>query len=680
MARLQSTARTLSRALIALGFLAMAVAVGRGFMAGRLLEPGSNSLVAFVAGIFLALCGWVSRHPWLANRLDRALSWSESQTPAFLSGLARGPGFYVALGACSGVTQGLAEVAYRLYRDTAPPGRHAFWLAPLSYAVLFGLVGVMLAATARRDQVGQTHFRRGLWLLLTLGGSGLLLIALPQVHALGGALLAAGIAAQLSRVFTRHAWTIGTLVRTGRWALGVLLVLTMTWAQGGDALRARRAAAGRPAAPADARNVLLVVLDTVRAQSLSLLGYQRPTTPVMERMAERGIVFESAMATAPWTLPSHASMFTGRWSHQLSTDWTGTLDDTHRTLAETLRDRGYATAGFVANLVFTTRSTGLDRGFDHYEDFTPGVGEAVLSTALGRAVATNSWIRNTLQIHPVINRKVASEVSGDFLAWLDRADRRPFFAFLNYFDAHEPYLPPRRHADVFRSAPRISRGPYLHHLNHALHADWWSLSAAQVAQERDLYDASIASLDEELGDLVEALDARGVLRNTVVIVTSDHGEQFGEHNLFLHGNSLYLPLLHVPLWILAPNTRTTLRVRDSVSLRDIPATVLDLAGVTDDDAVFPGSSLARFWTPGRQGLLTSTLHASLVPAPGQTQPTPSARGPMRSIIEDPYHYILNGDGAEELYDYRTDPGELRNLVGSAAAEAVLPRFRKLLDG
>ena len=125
----------------------------------------------------------------------------------------------------------------------------------------------------------------------------------------------------------------------------------------------------RPLPSGDPPNVLLIVLDTVRADRLSLYGYRRPTSPTLERLAKRGIRFDEARATAPWTLPSHASMFTGRWPHELDVNWHTPLGTKFPTLAEYLGSRGYATAGFVANVHYCSYEFGLDRGFTHYEDY-----------------------------------------------------------------------------------------------------------------------------------------------------------------------------------------------------------------------------------------------------------------------------------------------------------------------
>jgi arylsulfatase A-like enzyme len=573
------------------------------------------------------------------------------------------------LGIWLGIAQGLAESAHRALSEPELPWRHAFWLAPAAYAAGFAAVGGAAACLPVR-----VRFRLSLFVMLWASSLGWLLLAFPQLQALGAVLLAAGLASQIVRlVDVRQAFA--RLLRPLRWCLTFALFATVAWTLTLQALDARHASQARPVPPPGARNVLLIVLDTVRAGSLGFLGYSRDTTPVLDKWSAGAIVFESAIATAPWTLPSHASMFTGRWAHELGAGWDNPLDGTFPTLAEVLRARGYLTGGFVANYSFTTRATGLARGFDRYEDFSPSPAEAALSTSLGSAILARSSIRNALQYHELVNRKDASAVNADFLDWLDGSDGRPFFGFLNYFDAHEPYQPPAD-ARRFSRGPRIHRGDFIHHRNYAGHVNWWGLSEEQVAQEQGLYEAAIASIDHELGQLLDALDQRGILRQTVVIVTSDHGEHFGEHGLFNHGNSLYLPQLHVPLWILLPE-RTARRVSKSVSLRDLPTTILELADA-GGASPFPGGSLARFWTNSRYAAEEGPMYVSLHPPPwAEVQPIPAARGPMRSIIEDPYHYILNGDGVEELYDYRADPGEVLDLAGTSRAAALLPRFRAL---
>ncbi len=172
---------------------------------------------------------------------------------------------------------------------------------------------------------------------------------------------------------------------------GALLTIMLVTI-GGRAWSEHRAAAALPPAPAGARNVLLIVWDTVRAGNLSLYGYERPTTPNLERLAGRGVRFDLAFSTSSWTLPAHASLFTGRWPHELGVDWKSPLRDDVPTLAEYLAAHGYDTAGFAANLDYCTRETGLARGFAHYEDFPIDLYDAFTRyVALGNRLEISEW-------------------------------------------------------------------------------------------------------------------------------------------------------------------------------------------------------------------------------------------------------------------------------------------------
>jgi arylsulfatase A-like enzyme len=198
----------------------------------------------------------------------------------------------------------------------------------------------------------------------------------------------------------------------------------------------------------------------------------------------------------------------------------------------------------------------------------------------------------------------------------------------------------------------------------------------------DLYDDCIAYLDQRLGALLDELGRRGVLDDTVVIVTSDHGEHLGDHRLFFHGCSLYRQLVNVPLVVAGP-TRVPKRqvVDEPVSLRDVPATVLDLAGLARGD-LFPGRSLARFWNqrdgapqPVFEPLLMEMERPALLTNQGRE---PVSRGPMKSLVAGGMHYIRTGDGGEELFALGADPQELTSVAGLPGAEVSLEGFRGAL--
>jgi arylsulfatase A-like enzyme len=278
--------------------------------------------------------------------------------------------------------------------------------------------------------------------------------------------------------------------------------------------------------------------------------------------------------------------------------------------------------------------------------------------------------------------KDAATVDRSFLAWLSwqRTRDRPFFAFLNYNDAHSPYEVPDRSAPAFGLRP-------ISYVDRLILKGWdvrdkTQLSKAHVQMATDVYDDSISYLDRRLGALLDELGTRGVLDDTLVIVASDHGEHLGDHLLFLHGCSLYRQLVQVPLVIVDPKGVPGSRVVvEPVSLRDIPATVVDLLGLARA-APFPGGSLARFWA-GKEPAAASPAEPLLmetgIPLTLMNQGRePVAKGPMKSLVAEGMHYIRTADGLEELYLLKSDPEERTNLAGSPLASEPLRRFRTSL--
>ncbi len=566
------------------------------------------------------------------------------------SAIALALGLVLGFAALTGLAEGALLAFTRLYlhRLTHVTSR-VFWMAPVTYAALFAVLALPFALAGVRRP-------RGWWLqalvalLAFLSAYSVLQLA-TGLYPWARDLLAAGVAIRLATFASRFRPRLRRLVPRAGLALAALVVLLGIGSTLAARIRERRMLASLPAARAGAPNVLLLIWDTVRASSLSLYGYARPTTPGLERFASRGVTFEQAISTAPWTLPSHAGMFTGRWAHELSAGWRTPLDDRYPTLAEVLADNGYATSGFVANTHYTTAESGLARGMAHYEGFGSSPGDFLMSTALGRRLAWDRLLRTRIGSFDIPGRKNAASIDDEFLRWLDaRPAGRPFFAFLNYYDAHEPYLPPAPYDTRFRSTT-VPRKPLM----------WqaWKMTAPEVRGERDAYDGSIAYLDARLGSLLQALRGRGLLDNTIVVVVADHGEEFGEHGVFTHGNSLYLPSLHVPLVVVGPGAAAGARVAAPVTLRDLPATVLDLAGIRRSP--FPGQSLARFWAPGAAAA-DGPLVAEVGQASGLPAFYPVAVGDMRSVFAGGYHLILDGDGRQELYDIRRDPAEARNLL------------------
>ncbi len=547
------------------------------------------------------------------------------------------------------------------------------WMVPFINVLFFAAVAVMLWLAGKFWPTLTTP--RVAAFVFGVPSFYALLLMVPRVHWAAALVLAMGLAVQATRVVTLRQRGFISLVHRSIWPLIAVLVVLAIGMAGRVRWTEVRTLAKLPAANRNAPNVLVIILDTVRSASLSLYGYTRPTTPELERLARNGTVFNRAISTAPWTLPSHASVFTGRFPHELGVDWRTPLDTTYPTLAEVLQAHGYTTSGFVANTGYTNKSTGLGRGFAHYEDFRITLGEMVRSSGLGKFVADNFRVRQLVRNDEHLNRQSAEVINRKFLGWLDRRGDRPFFTFLNYYDAHGPYLPKAPYDRRFGPGRANGKLSPLHRWNWNPSVAHRDLTQAEQREEIDAYDGAIAYLDQQIGVLFDELRERGLLDNTIVIVTSDHGEEFGEHGVYDHGNSLYLASVHVPLLISFPaGVPGGQRVEPAVSLRDIPATVMSLAGIAAP-AGFPGLTLARFWSRSDAAAPATPIVSEVTHATGHPDWFPVSKGNMAAIIEGPLRYIRGGDGAEELYDIFGDPWERRDLADAPTQVQTLLRFR-----
>jgi arylsulfatase A-like enzyme len=550
-------------------------------------------------------------------------------------------------------------------------GRHTLWMAPLADAALFLVLGAALVPIAICRPTRAVE-RLATWGFAFTAAASLILLH-GEIHNLAAALLSAGVAVQATRFVAARVEGFDRLVRrTLPWmaaaCIGAAVALPAWWAWD-----EHRAIEALPRVAEGSPNVLLVVWDTVRANSLSTYGYRRDTSPNLTRVGGEGVVFERAIAPSPWTLPSHASFFTGRWAHELTANWDVPFDDAHPTLAEALGARGYVTAGFVANQHYCSQVHGLNRGFVHYEDFNPSWSEFVLSSQIGRRLTTSPRLRRWTGFKDVWGRKSAEQINADFLRWLDVRPSRPFFAFLNYYDAHLPYHAPPTFDEGFGSNDWMKGFPFCAQLRYSYVLDPDSLAPGQRRAEHDAYDRSIAYLDACLGRLTAAMERRGILDDTLVIVLSDHGEHFGEHGLREHGNSLYRPLLHVPLVVRYPSrVPSGPRPPQVVSLRDLPATVLDLLGCTGPFEL-PGTSLRRYWDGSEPEEPAPPLFASLRPSAGYDAPHLHLDG----VIAEGKHYIRSGEGGEELYDFDHDPLEQRDLSSVKGMQETVAWLRAM---
>jgi arylsulfatase A-like enzyme len=294
---------------------------------------------------------------------------------------------------------------------------------------------------------------------------------------------------------------------------------------------------GCPAKPPDpARpDIVLVVVDTLRADHLGAYGYKPPTSPQIDTLASRGVIFASAWGAAPWTLPSVMSIVTGRTpsSHRVENDGLRLPSDIP-TLPQILKERGYATGGFVSH-IYVTAPYGFERGFERFEDFG----------------LTRPGYRLESRFEPPADR-----VTDTALDWLRRQGGRPVFLMVHYFDPHWPYEPPEATRDLF---------PVEYH--GALGATWDSLSRFQdpaVPLPDDYrafllarYDGEIRFVDAQIGRLVEGIEKAGRSGRAWIVVTADHGEEFKDHRSIGHGRQMYEEVLHVPLVVVPPRGALT---------------------------------------------------------------------------------------------------------------------------
>src|SRR5438132_10407745 len=331
----------------------------------------------------------------------------------------------------------------------------------------------------------------------------------------------------------------------------------------------RRAAPGAP-------NLVLVTIDTLRHDHLDLYGYERPTAPHLAALARGGTVFEAAVAQAPETLRSLASLMTGLYPHVLDMDFENRrekgsfLGSAFHTLAERLAAGGYDTAAFVSN-IYLKQENGFAQGFRHFDDRS----------------GMFWW-------GPAGRSKRAEHVIEPAIAWLERAES-PFFLWVHVMDPHHPYEPAAaapwedgsRAASHAAAYGALSLNGYTQRLKD-LRTGRRQAAQGELAYLVGRYDAEMLQVDRELARLRQRLESRGFdERNTVLVVTADHGEEFVDHGGMLHGHSLFDELIRVPLVMRGRGVPSGKRVGGQVQLVDVTATLLDLAGLLQPSGESP---------------------------------------------------------------------------------------------
>ena len=458
-------------------------------------------------------------------------------------------------------------------------------------------------------------------------------------------------------------------------------------------------------------NVLFVVMDTVRKDRLTPYGYDRPTTPHLADFAEEATVFEQAVAPAPWTLPVHASLFTGLYPSQHGADQENPYLEGATTLAETLSAAGYDTACYSSN-AWITPYTHLTDGFDDQDNFFEVMPGEFLSGPLARAWKTmndNESLRTVADKLVSLGNTAHEYFAGGDTAdsktpavidrtmeFVDDADRS--FAFINLMDAHLPYHPPEEFAAEF--APGVDSADVCQNSKE------YNSGARDIDDDewddiRGLYDAEVAHIDDQLGRLFDWLKAAGKWDDTMVVVCADHGELHGEHDLYGHEFCVYDPLINVPLLVKHPDLDADRR-EDQVELLDLYHTVLDVLDVSgeaadgavpldptrslvaDDYRAFDGLADADR-DPGQRGDGAYAFVEYSRPVVELTQLEEKATGAGIELPKESRFYSRIDRIDDEAFRLDTDPGEIDNLAGGddpaiGQTEAVLSAFESAAGG
>lgn len=568
-----------------------------------------------------------------------------------------------------------------------------FWISPVVDLALFLLIAFAIALAARFVP-RMSALRVAVFVFSGLMFYDWLTVPGRFLHR-STLILALGLATVAFRIFRKSEATVTRVLSSA--PIWCLVAVGVAWAGISSAHWAaeRSATQKLPAAQTSATNVVVIVVDTLRADHLSAYGYARNTSPNIDRIAKQGVLFENAISASSWTLPSHASLLTGRYTYEHgATDVKqgGTaLNEHYPSLAEVFANHGYRTGAFSANYLYFSRDLGFGRGFVHFEDYFHSSLDDFSRTLYGREidrlVLSRELVRRLI-IHlgfPSIDelqhksqgnwmvRKRASEVNREALAWIDRDRTRPFFVFMNYFDVHRPYGLPAGYSGRFSHLS--SHGAYVNESAHL---------TASVPQEKiDLCDDGVAYTDDQIKNLFDELKQRGLEQRTLVVITSDHGDLLGEHGLYSHRNTLYMPLIHVPFIFWKPGAIPEgVRVSPPVSNVSLAATLTDFLDMPEA-AEFPGPSVRKLWTAANS--LPDWPHplSELSRFKDESPAYPSHFGAMTSLVTPQYHYVFHQTQGTDLYDWIRDPGENSDLSdlpsGKPIADALATEVRNRME-
>ena len=436
-------------------------------------------------------------------------------------------------------------------------------------------------------------------------------------------------------------------------------------------------------------HVLWIVWDTARADRTSLHGWSAPTTPYLEQLAAQSLVYDCAIANGMWTLPTHASMFTGlsvRAHGACRTNlW---LDEEFVTVADCLDAAGYETCVFSVNPLVSP-DTNLAQGFAQWW----GVSELKNLSRFSLAWLSQRW--GLTPWLPWFDQDYGAALTNDLVGdWLDERVNRPVFVFMNLMEAHLPYQVPQRYREMYLTPAQVSRSYELAfsafgNLSTRLDMDY-NISGSDFLSDADRevlrgqYAAAIRYLDDRLRETIQLFESRGLLENTLVIITADHGEYLGEHGMWAHRFQTYQELIHVPLLVRPPGRAAAWRQAKPVQLSDLFATITTAVvpqpptepppGSRDLLRIEPDADVQRIAVSEFDGPAPQSLHRFK----RVTDPIILERKQRQiAAVDERYKLIRTEDGRHELYDLLSDPQETTNLAESVPRE--VDRLGAFLD-
>jgi len=594
-----------------------------------------------------------------------------------------------------GLAEGIFAFLYVPTRETLIPKLGAWVYVLVLYGALvavgFLLLALVLMGVLRLARRQLTAEMLPLWLPATaVAGLALLRYVLPRIaDLLSGSMvavsalvsMASGLVVsavavlavvllvkasrdRLARVdWLNRWWKPSVLVVYGLLTVALLIMglnRNLLWRlRPGPAGRVARAAAEKP-------NIVLLTIDALRVDHLGVYGYEKDISPHIDALAARGVRFEQAIVQAPWTYPSFASMMTSHYpteldqaGYELTSCW---VDEQWVTLAEALHDAGYATQAIVTN-PWLDKKFGFDQGFDGYVSVDGTLGWRIMllrESLWGKLpLPIGEWLQATKRwaLGPEGRwwDTDAATVNYHVVRWLYRNRREPFFLWVHYIDPHSPYDPePRWMPKELPTSPARVRWLRRHQLeigNTRMHPE-------DIETLRALYDAEIQGADEGVGEIIATLEELGLSEHTVIVVTADHGEEFGEHGGYEHGRTLYDEVLRVPLIMAgSPLGETRQVVKEQVRTVDLMPTLLELAGAEPPPGMRGESLLAFMRSTGEELPSRPAFSEALLMAPDKY----AIRYKGFKVIACPF------EGGREVYDLNADPGEHNNLAAHSSS-------------